>query len=103
MTLAEKQASEIVPERQFKGTLSRETLSRKALSPKDYEWYAKITEEDKQFSLKLAEILNFTDGKRNLQQIINAVTAEYTPTDTKRILKILRQLEKQKLVILKIS
>ncbi len=103
LTLAEKQASEIVPERQFKGTLSRETLSRKALSPKDYEWYAKITEEDKQFSLKLAEILNFADGKRNLQQIINAVTAEYTPTDTKHILKILRQLEKQKLVILKIS
>ncbi len=103
LTIAEKQASEIVPERQFKGTLGRETLSRKALSPKDYEWYAKITQEDKQFSLKLAEILNFTDGKRNLRQIINAVTAEYTPTDTKRVLKILRQLEKQKLVILKIS
>lgn len=101
LTLAEKQASKVVPERQFKGTLSRETLSRKALSLRDYEWYTRMTRRDKQFNQKLAEILNFAAGKQTLQQIINAVSAEYTPTDSKHILAILRHLEKQNLIILK--
>ncbi len=100
-TLAEKQASKIIPKRQFKGTLSRETLSRKALPPKDYEWYMKVTRKDKQFNQKLAEILNLTDGKRNLQQIINAVSAEYTSTDLRHVLRVLRYLHKQNLVTLK--
>ncbi len=101
LTPAEKQASKIIPKRQFKGTLSWETLSRKALPPKDYEWYMKISRKDKRFNQKLAEVLNLADGKRNLQQIINAVSAEYTPTNTKHILKILRHLQKQKLISLK--
>lgn len=101
LTPAEKQASKVIPKRMFKGTLSWETLSRKTLSPKDYEWYMKITRKDKQFNRKLAEILNLADGRRSLQQIINAVSAEYTSTNPKHALKILRHLQKQNLVALK--
>lgn len=101
LTPAEKQTSKIIPKRQFTGTLSWETLSRKTLPPKDYEWYTKISQKDKQFNQKLAEVLNLADGKRNLQQIINAVSAEYTPTNSKHILKILRHLQKQNLITLK--
>jgi len=97
----ERKISKIVPERLFKGTLSMETLSKKALSPKDYEWYTKVSRKDKQFNQKIAEILNLADGKRNLQQIINAVAAEYTPTNPKHILRILEHLERLKLVTLK--
>jgi len=100
LTPAEKQASKILPKRKFKGTLSGEILSRKALPPKDYEWYTKITRKDKRFNQKLAEILNLTDGKRNLQQIINAVSAEYTPTNSKHILRVLRHLQKRNLITL---
>jgi hypothetical protein len=101
LTPAEKQASKIIPKRRFKGSLSREILSRKALPPKIYEWYTKISRKDKQFNQKLAEILNLADGKQNLQQIINAVSAEYTPTNAKHILKILQHLQKQNLITLK--
>ncbi len=100
LTLTEKQAGKIIPKRQFQGTLSWEILSREALPPKDYEWYTKISRKDKRFNQKLAEILNLADGKRNLQQIINAVSAEYTSTNTKHILKILRHLQKQNLITL---
>jgi len=98
---AEKQAIKIIPKRQFKGTLNWEILSRKTLSPKDYEWHTEISLKDKQFNQKLAEVINLADGKQNLHQIINAVSAEYTPTNSKHILKILRHLEKQNLITLK--
>ncbi|MGD8506934.1 MAG: hypothetical protein PVF15_09780, partial [Candidatus Bathyarchaeota archaeon] len=101
LTRAEKQARKIIPKRRFKGTLSRETLSRKALPPKDYEWYTKISRRDKQFNQKLAEILNFADGKRDLQQIVNAVSAEYAPTNPEDMLRVLQHLQKQSLVTLK--
>jgi hypothetical protein len=100
LTKAEKQASRIIPKRTFKGTLSWEILSRKTLPPKDYEWYMKTTQKDKQFNQKLAETLNLADGKRNLQQIIDIVTAEYTPTNSEHMLKILRHLQKQNLITL---
>jgi len=100
LTAAEKEASKIVPKRTFKGTLSREILSQKALPPEDYEWYTSVSRKDKQFNQKLAEVLNFADGNRNLQQIVNAVSAEYTPTNSEHILRILRHLKRQGLVAL---
>ena len=101
LTPAEKQASRIIPKRTFKGTLSREILSRKTLSQKDFEWYTKISRKDKQFNQKLAEILNLSVGRQNLQRIINAVSAEYTPVNAQHVLRILRHLQKQGLITLK--
>ncbi len=101
LTPAEKQASKIIPKRTFKGTLSSETLSRKTLSQKDFEWYTNISLRDKQFNQKLAEILNLSVGRQNLQQIINAVSAEYTPVNVQHVLRILRHLQKQGLITLK--
>jgi len=101
LTPAEKQASKIISKRTFKGTLSSEILSRKTLSQKDFEWYTKISRKDKQFNQKLAEILNLSVGRQNLQQIINAVSAEYTPVNVQHVLRILRHLQKQGLITLK--
>jgi hypothetical protein len=40
------------------------------------------------------EVLNFTDGKRNLQQIRNAVSAEYGPVPFELVAEYLTALEK---------
>jgi hypothetical protein len=100
-TPIERKISRIIPQRRFKGTLSRETLSKKTLPPKDYEWYIKASRKDKRLHQKIAETLNLADGKRSLQQIINTITAEYTPTNPKHILRILQHLENQNLIVMK--
>jgi len=96
-TEADKEAKNIVPRRLFKGPLSMETL-RKALTEKEYEWYEEMREKDSAFEMKTAELLNFIDGKRNLYDIIKAVSAEYTETKAKDAIKFLRDLEKMKLI-----
>lgn len=98
-TKAEKKSRKIVPERLFKGSLSMETV-RKALTEKEYEWYEEKRKKDTAFGMKMVEVLNFMDGKRNLYEIIRAVSAEYTDTRAGDILKFLRDLEKMKLISL---
>ncbi len=103
LTTAERKASKIILKRLFKSTLSGEFLSTKALPPKDYEWYMKTARKDKRFSQKLAEVLNLADRKQNLHEIINAVSAEYTQTNTEHMLRVLEHLRKHNLVALKTS
>ena len=40
------------------------------------------------------EVLNFADGKRNVQQIRDAVSAEYGPVPLQRVVEYLTALEK---------
>jgi hypothetical protein len=87
----------LVPKRLFKGTFDFGSL-KKALGEKEYKWYQDIGDKDTQFSKKTPEILNFMDGHRNTQEIMNAVSAEYSETDPEHVLKFLRDLEKLKLV-----
>jgi hypothetical protein len=101
LTQIEKQISKTIVKRQFKGSLSGEMLSKKVFAPKDYEWYVEVCRKDKQFNQKIAETLNLADGKRTLKEIINIVSAEYTPTNAKHILKILQHLEKRGFVTMK--
>ncbi len=95
---AEKKLQGLIPKRLFEGTLSTDYL-KELLGEKDYEWYEGITQTDKDFGKKMAEIINFTDGRRDAHTIAKAVSAEYSPTDPKDVVKLLRDLQRAKLIV----
>jgi len=99
-TKADKESRRLIPRKLFKGTLSADEL-KKRLSEKEYEWHLEIEEKDMEFAKKTAEVLNFMDGKRSVYEIVKAVSAEYSETNTEYVLKFLRDLKKAKLVIFK--
>lgn len=86
-----------IPRRLFKGTLDPSFL-KKMLGEEKMEWYEKAREKDRDFDKKLAEVLNFTDGKRPIYEIVKAVSAEYSETDPEYVIRFLQDLEKAKLV-----
>jgi aminopeptidase YwaD len=89
----------MIPRRLFKGTLSLSFL-RKGLGEVEFEWYRKVEEEDREFGKKMAEMLNFMDGERSLYEILKAVSSEYDEMKPERAVKIVRDLEKLKVVVL---
>ena len=95
-TEAENELTKLIPRRLFRGTFGLSL--KKELGEKEYEWYEKIIEKDSAFNLKLGEALNFMDGKRNVYDILKAVSAEYTETKPEEMLKVLKDLEKLKLI-----
>jgi hypothetical protein len=94
---ADAQTKTLVPKRLFRGTLDFNVLKR-ALSEEEYQWYQEIDEKDDEWWKKSAEVLNFTDGKRSVYEIVEAVSAEYSPTNSEHVVKFLRDLEKAKLI-----
>ena len=68
---------------------------------KEYESYRDMDEKDREFGKKAAEVVNFIDGKRSVFDLANAVSAEYSETNSEHVLKFLRDLEKLKLVSFK--
>ena len=96
-TQADQEAKRLAPKKLFKGTLNDDVL-KKAIGEEEYEWYELIDDKDEDFSKKMAEILNFMDGKRNAHDIIKAISAEYSPTDPENVMKFLKDLKKAKLV-----
>ncbi len=97
---ASEELRRLVPKRLFKGTLDS-SLLRKELGEKEYEWYRDMDEKDREFGKKVAEIVNFIDGKRSVFDLVNAVSAEYSETNSEHVLKFLRDLENLKLVSFK--
>jgi len=96
-TEAEAELKKLIPRRLFKGALNFDLL-KEALGEKEYEWYQEIGEKDCYFGNKVAEFVNFMDGKRNAYDMLKAVSAEYGETNPEYALKFLRDLEKAKLV-----
>jgi len=96
---AEKQAKTIIPKRLFKGTLNPDTL-KKLLGEEEFRWYEDMAQKDTKFPIKRAEILNFMDGKRTLYDIVRAVLAEYAELSAEHALKLIKDLEKTKLISL---
>jgi aminopeptidase YwaD len=96
-TEADAELKRLTPKRQFKGTLNFDTL-KKVLGEKEFEWYQEIDEKDRSFHNKVAEFVNFMDGKRNAYDILKAVSAEYSETNPEYALKFLRDLEKANLI-----
>jgi len=93
---AETEAKKIIPKRLFKGTLSLETL-RLLLGEEEYKWYEEQIEKDPDFDKKIAEIINYMNGKTKLQEILRAVSAEYSETKAEQGLKFFHDLERTKL------
>lgn len=85
-----------IPKRLFRGTLDSSFL-KKTLGNEEVEWYEKAREKDRDFDKKLAEVLNFIDGKRTIHEIVKAVSAEYSETDPEHVMKFLQDLQKAKL------
>jgi hypothetical protein len=94
----EKKARNIIPQRLFKGTLSTADVIRKEFAEKEYEWFEEMTKKDIDFEKKVKEMLNFMDGKRILNDIVKAVSAEYGEFKVEDALKFIRNMEKLKLV-----
>jgi hypothetical protein len=92
-----KEAKHLTPKRLFKGPLSSEAL-RRVLGEEKYEWYKKLGREDKEFRKKTYELVNFIDGKRTVNEIAKAVSAEYSETDLENVLKFMYDLEKGKFI-----
>ena len=63
-------------------------------------WF--FTQDDilRAFSLTL-EMLNFTNGKRSLLEIRNAVSAEYEPVEIEMVESFFRHLEKAEVISFK--
>jgi len=99
-TEAEKQARTIVPKRLFKAPLAAETF-KQLVGEDEYKWYEELDEKNIYFARKRAEILNFMDGKRTLNDIVKAVSAEYsTETNTEHALRFIKDLDRAKLIAL---
>jgi len=98
-TEAEKQAKTIVPKRLFKGTLDPEAF-KKLLGEEEFRWYEDMAQKDTKFPIKRAEIINFMNGKRTLHDIVKAVLVEYTDVSVEHALKLIKDLEKTKLISL---
>jgi hypothetical protein len=99
-TKTEKELKRLVPKRLFKGTLCLDILEE-GLGNAEFDWYREIEEKDEGFSKKMAEAVNFMNGKRSGYDILKAVSSEYTPTNPDHMLKFLRDLQNTKLVVFK--
>jgi thymidylate synthase len=87
----------MILQRLFKGSLST-TIIRKEFPEKEYEWYEEMTKKDIDFEKKVKELLNFMDGKRNLGDIIKAVSTEYNELKVEDAIRFIRNMETLKLV-----
>jgi len=82
----------VVPTRLFKGTLDSDAIAE-SLGRDAYQWYRDIEKKDQSFSKKMYEALNLMDGKRDIDEICEFVSAEYGPTDVEDLLKFLTDLK----------
>jgi hypothetical protein len=96
-TPAEKESMGLVPKRSFKGNLEW-TLLPDFLGEEGYKAYKKIEAIDHNFISKTPEIIYLVDGKRTVDDIVRAVSAECGPTDHSHVLMYLRDLERMKLI-----
>jgi hypothetical protein len=94
---AEKESMGLVPRRRFKGNLDW-TLLLDFLGERGYRAYKEVEEVDHDFIAKTPEIVYLVDGKRTVDDIVRAVSAECGPTDHSHALMYLRDLERMKLI-----
>ncbi|HXE76285.1 MAG TPA: DUF4910 domain-containing protein [Candidatus Xenobia bacterium] len=89
-----------VPRRLFIGPLAdsyASTWFREQLG-EDYGWWREQARTNPHWEIFVYEVLNFTDGKRSLAEIEDAVEAEFGPIPDGVVEHILRDLEKVRLV-----
>ena len=64
----------------------------------DHAWWEEQSQKIPHWDILVYETLNFTDGKRSLAEIEDAVRAEFGDVPDGAVERILRDLEKVKLV-----
>ena len=96
-SVAKGQAGRTAPRRRFKGTIDADLMIRE-LGEEGYEWYRDMDKKDPSFSKKMYEIVNLMDGRRNLNEITDFVSAEYGPTDHGDVLRFVEDLKRIRLV-----
>ncbi len=96
-TKAIRELRKIVPRKPFPGTLSGDMLKDR-VGRKGLEAIENMSDKDRDFENKIVEALNFMDGRRTAAEIMDAVTSEYGRTDADDMLRILKDLEKAKLI-----
>ncbi|MFQ6077147.1 MAG: DUF4910 domain-containing protein [Candidatus Bathyarchaeia archaeon] len=89
-----------VPIRGFAAPLDQ-TNFRLRLGDAEYMWYREKTKRNRIFRAKMIETINLMDGKRTVEDIYRAVTAEYGEIKIGDLTKFLRDLEKVGLIDLK--
>jgi aminopeptidase YwaD len=94
---AGSRARAIVPKRRFRGTIDTDLILDE-LGEEDYGWYRRMGEKDSLFSKKMYEIVNLMDGKRDLSEITDFVSAEYGHTDHRDVLRFVEDLKRIRLV-----
>ena len=94
---AEARAKKVVPVRRFKGTLDSDALDD-LLGEKRCAWHDEVEKRDPLFWKKMYEAVNLMDGERDLCEIAEFVSAEYTPTDIEDVLRFFSDLRVVKLV-----
>ena len=89
----------LVPKRSFVGSLSGGDFMRK-LGPerrREYAEWAKKAGKELVFgnlNAKIVEMWSFSDGKRSISEVTEAVTFEYGPTDPELVHEIFKDLER---------
>jgi len=89
---SEEEAMRIVPTKRFKGTLDSGFMVRR-LGDNGYQWYRDADEKDLLFPEKRYEVVSMMDGKRNLWEITQVLSAEFGPTDPKAIVRFVNDLK----------
>lgn len=87
----------IVPRRKFVGSLSSGDFMRR-LTPERRKQYMEWVTSGREIvfgniNAKIVEMWSFADGERNIDQIAEAVTFEYGPTEPWLVLEIFKDLE----------
>jgi aminopeptidase-like protein len=93
----EKRAKRMVPVRLFKGSLDAEAMPA-VLGVKRCEWHDDAERRDPLFPKKMYEVLNLMDGERDLCEIVEFVSAEYSQTDMGDVLRFVSDLRAARLV-----
>ncbi|UCE91059.1 MAG: DUF4910 domain-containing protein [Methanobacteriota archaeon] len=97
MSEAEREMRGIVPRKRFKGTLHADTLSE-LLDERDAAWLKEAESNDRGFSIKMYELLSLSDGRRDLREIAEFVSAEFGPTNHRNVLRYVKCLRDANLV-----
>ena len=87
----------LVPKRLSKGSLDTAHLILE-LGEDRCRWYDDAEKRDPSFSRKAYEILNLMDGRRNMDEIVKFVSAEFGPTSSRDVLRFLDDLRDTRLI-----
>ena len=96
-TKAERRMRGLVPKRLFKGSLDTAYLILE-LGADRCRWYDEAEKRDPLFSRKAYEILNLMDGRRNMDEIVKFVSAEFGPTSSGDAIRFLDDLRDTRLI-----